>query len=334
MSEPAKPRVLIIDDRTTNIHVTARALAPEFSAEFALSGEQALEKLTRDELPELILLDVLMPEMDGYEVCRRLKSAPRTREIPVIFITAGDELETELGAVLAMLAGAADFIPKPVNPQVLRQRIRTHVMLRERTREVARLRGELRYSACHEPITGLPNRALLTDRLLQRARRGEQPLANRVLLLVKLDEPTVAATREPDTGDALLRQIADRLARAARPFETLAWLAEGELLVVLEPLQQDPQTMVMAVAERIQAELARSYRLSDVSFQGQVRVGIHRLVSEPTDIEELLDLISHAMREPWPGDEKQPRWLDQPSRDTHRVTDPTTHTDTRGIESP
>ena len=143
MSDTTKPRILIVDDRADSIQIMARGLAPEFAAEFALSGKQALAKLATGELPDLILLDVVMPDMDGYEVCRQLKVEPRTRDIPVILITASNDLEDDMSAMLALVADAADFIHKPVNPQVLRQRVRTQVLLRKRERELVRLQAEL-----------------------------------------------------------------------------------------------------------------------------------------------------------------------------------------------
>ena len=143
MPDTTKPRVLIVDDRADSIQIMARGLAPEFAAEFALSGKQALAKLATGELPDLILLDVVMPDMDGYEVCRQLKVEPRTRDIPVILITASNDLEDDMSAMLALVADAADFIQKPVNPQVLRQRVRTQVLLRKRERELVRLQAEL-----------------------------------------------------------------------------------------------------------------------------------------------------------------------------------------------
>ncbi len=145
MSDSTKPRILIVDDRADSIQIMARGLAPEFAAEFALSGRQALAKLATGDLPDLILLDVVMPDMDGYEVCRQLKAEPRTRDIPVILITASNDLEDEMSAMLALVADATDFIHKPVNPQVLRQRVRTQVLLRERERELVRLQVEINH---------------------------------------------------------------------------------------------------------------------------------------------------------------------------------------------
>ena len=143
MPDTTKPRVLIVDDRADSIQIMARGLAPEFAAEFALSGKQALAKLATGALPDLILLDVVMPDMDGYEVCRQLKAEPRTRDIPVILITASNDLEDDMSAMLALVADAADFIQKPVNPQGLRQRVLTQVLLRQRERELVRLQAEL-----------------------------------------------------------------------------------------------------------------------------------------------------------------------------------------------
>ena len=98
--EHTNPRTLIIDDSPASIQVMARALAPEFVAEFALSGAEALARLASGGLPDLILLDLKMPDMDGYEVLHRLKADLRTHEIPVIVITASNDVESETVARL------------------------------------------------------------------------------------------------------------------------------------------------------------------------------------------------------------------------------------------
>ena len=129
MSEDRTAHILIIDDEPIGINIVARALRPDFSCEFAMSGPEALTRLETGERPSLILLDVMMPGMDGYQICRWLKADPDTREIPVIFITAANDMESETNA---LLVGAADFICKPINPQVLRLRVGLQILLHER----------------------------------------------------------------------------------------------------------------------------------------------------------------------------------------------------------
>lgn len=140
MSDNGAPRILIVDDEPMGIEIAARALGPEFACEFALSGPEALARLDGAAAPDLILLDVLMPGMDGQQLCRWLKSDPRTRDIPVVFMTAANDPDSETSA---LLAGGADFIPKPVNPEVLRLRVRMQILLREREGRLRRLNSEL-----------------------------------------------------------------------------------------------------------------------------------------------------------------------------------------------
>jgi class 3 adenylate cyclase/CheY-like chemotaxis protein len=117
-------RVLIVDDERFNITVLVSLLSPYCDTLVAKSGEQALRAAHSDMPPDLILLDILMPEMDGYEVCRRLKADAVTTAIPVIFITAMQGVKDE---VKGLELGAVDYITKPINPPVVHARVRTHL---------------------------------------------------------------------------------------------------------------------------------------------------------------------------------------------------------------
>ena len=107
----SKPTILAIDDVPTNLKALASALAEEYEIQVATSGTQGLAYAEASP-PDLILLDIMMPEMDGYEVCRRLKADARLQHIPVIFITAHTEAEAE---TIGLDLGAADFLQKPIN---------------------------------------------------------------------------------------------------------------------------------------------------------------------------------------------------------------------------
>ncbi|NEV62681.1 hybrid sensor histidine kinase/response regulator [Thiorhodococcus minor] len=113
--------VLIVDDQPLNLQQLAEVLDPDYRVKVATNGQQALELAGRVPYPEVILLDVMMPEMDGYAVCKALKAAPLTADTPVIFITAKTDAASESAA---LEAGAVDFIHKPINPEVVRARVR------------------------------------------------------------------------------------------------------------------------------------------------------------------------------------------------------------------
>ena len=119
----AKPTVLVVDDTPANLGLMAELLKSAYTVKAVNNGVRALA-LAELEPPDLILLDVMMPEMDGYEVCRLLKARPNTRQIPVIFLTSRGEVEDEQHG---LALGAVDYITRPINPPILLSRVRAHV---------------------------------------------------------------------------------------------------------------------------------------------------------------------------------------------------------------
>ncbi|MCJ2164384.1 MULTISPECIES: response regulator [unclassified Pseudodesulfovibrio] len=132
MDTADRPTVLVVDDNRLNIDLLVDILKDDYKLLVALNGISALE-LIQNTLPDIILLDIMMPEMDGYEVCKRLKSAPRTQSIPIIFITAKAQTEDE---AKGLSLGAVDYITKPVNPAIVQARIKTHLALYNQNREL------------------------------------------------------------------------------------------------------------------------------------------------------------------------------------------------------
>ena len=120
--------MLIVDDTPTNIAVVSGVLKDSFRTKVATNGEKALAIANDAEKPDLILLDVMMPGMDGYEVCRRLKDIPATRDIPIIFLTAKTEVEEE---EKGFDVGGVDYIHKPFSAPIVLARVRTQLALQE-----------------------------------------------------------------------------------------------------------------------------------------------------------------------------------------------------------
>ncbi len=128
MEKPKQPVVLVVDDSPTNIDVLSNSLRPDYIVKAATNGKKALQIAFSDNQPDIILLDIMMPEMDGYEVCERLKSDPATQNIPVIFITAMSEtVDEEMGLGL----GAVDYITKPFSPALIKARVKNHIKLKQ-----------------------------------------------------------------------------------------------------------------------------------------------------------------------------------------------------------
>jgi len=120
--------VLIVDDTPENISVVNELLKDKYKTRIALNGEKGLQIAFSDNPPDLILLDVMMPEMDGYEVLRRLQADSRTKDIPVIFLTAKTQMEDE---EKGLTLGAVDYIVKPISPPIMMARVKTHLTLKE-----------------------------------------------------------------------------------------------------------------------------------------------------------------------------------------------------------
>ncbi|MET0025229.1 MAG: two-component system response regulator [Sedimenticola sp.] len=127
--------ILVVDDIPDNIEVLRGVLKPHYVVMAAINGEKALEIASGGLPPDMILLDVMMPGMDGYEVCRRLKENPRTAHIPVIFVTAKDEIENE---ELGLDLGAVDYITKPIRPRIVLARVKTQLALYDQNRTLER----------------------------------------------------------------------------------------------------------------------------------------------------------------------------------------------------
>jgi len=121
-----KGRILIVDDTPANIKILSNLLQADYDISGATSGAVALELASSEQAPDLILLDIMMPEMDGYDVCRQLKKNKNTEKIPVLFVTAMNEIEDE---TLGLSLGAVDYITKPINPPIVKARVDSHMKL-------------------------------------------------------------------------------------------------------------------------------------------------------------------------------------------------------------
>ncbi|NQU65109.1 MAG: SpoIIE family protein phosphatase [SAR324 cluster bacterium] len=130
-----KHKILVVDDQRLNIHVLSKLLQSDYKIMAAKNGEQALKAAQLDSPPDLILLDIMMPDMDGYEVCRRLKENNSTRDIPIIFVSAMDETGDE---TKGLELGAVDYIIKPFSPPIVLARVKAHLLLKKSMDELNR----------------------------------------------------------------------------------------------------------------------------------------------------------------------------------------------------
>ncbi|MEQ8398864.1 diguanylate cyclase [Thalassobaculum sp.] len=239
------PKILIVDDEPTNIDLLAAVLEDDGEILFCTDGASAIAT-AESELPDIVLLDVVMGGMDGYEVCRRLKDNPITAQIPVIFVTALDQ-KTDEEAGLAL--GAVDYVAKPINASITRARVRTHL-------ELKRHRDHLTNLAYLDGLTGIANRRRFDEYAAvewQRARRHARSVS---VILIDVDQFKHYNDRYGhQEGDACLQQIANALRTTVhRPADLVARYG-GEEFVCLLP--ETPAEGAREIAERMRAAVAQ-----------------------------------------------------------------------------
>jgi len=238
-----RPKLLVVDDQRINILVLNELFRNDCEVFMATNGEQALQ-ICRAQLPDLVLLDVQMDGIDGFEVCRRLKADAETRNIPVIFITGqGGEADEVRGLQL----GAVDFIAKPINPVIVRARVQTHLTLKLQS-------DLLRSMALFDGLTGVPNRRKFDEQLLRDWRQSQREQTALSVILIDVDH----FKRYNDhyghqAGDAALQAVARVLdGTLKRPHDLLARYGGEEFVGVL------PNTGLseaVELAERMQTEV-------------------------------------------------------------------------------
>jgi len=242
--EGSKPKILVADDTPSNIALLNLVLGKEHEILCASNGPEAIS-VAQLEHPDLILLDALMPELDGFETCTRLKDDPRTADIPIIFITSLDEATDE---ARALELGAVDFISKPISPVAVQARVRSALDLK-RQRD---LLGRLSFT---DGLTGIANRRRFDHVLDQEWKRGGRSRAPLSLCILDVDH----FKRFNDAaghlaGDDCLRRIAAAAAASLnRPGDLVARYGGEEFALVL------PETDgagAQAVARRVQATVA------------------------------------------------------------------------------
>ena len=231
-----RPRLLVVDDQPVNIQVLYQAFSADHQVLMATGGEQALA-LCAAQQPDLVLLDVVMPGMDGHEVCRRLKADSATRDIPVIFVTARSD---EAAETLGLEIGAADFISKPINPNIVRARVRTQLTLKAQS-------DLLRQWVYIDGLTGVFNRRHFDERLASEWGRAARNGTALSVLLLDVDFFKRYNDRYGhQAGDDCLRRVAACLKSGVRRPADLVARYGGEEFVCLLPDTDLPGALMVA----------------------------------------------------------------------------------------
>lgn len=236
--ETQQQTILVVDDEPANVHALGRLLKDEYRIQVSNSGEKVLDIVgdKTQQLPDLILLDIQMPGVDGYEVCRRLKEDPRTDGIVVIFVTARDTASDE---ERGLKLGAVDYISKPISPAIVRARVDTHMNLKRKTDMLERF-------ALLDGLTGIHNRRYFDEQLekeLARNLRTDHPLS---VIMMDIDHfKEFNDHYGHGAGDKCLEKVARALSGAlSRPGDTLCRYGGEEFVALLPDSDADGARVV------------------------------------------------------------------------------------------
>lgn len=240
MMNDKRPIILIVDDMPANIAILADLLKDEYKVKIAKDGLKALEISRSEEKPDLILLDVEMPEMNGYEVCKELKNDPSTNNIPIIFVTAkNDTIDEAYGLNL----GAVDYIAKPFHPTIVKIRVKNHVALKRKSDLLEEL-------SMYDGLTHIPNRRYFDEtysKAFQECKRDAIPMA---LMMIDVDHFKAFNDHYGHgQGDACLVKVAQILHTTLKRGGDFVARYGGEEFIVL--LRNIDESGIKAMGEKL-----------------------------------------------------------------------------------
>lgn len=225
------PTILIVDDKATNIAILSDLLKDDYKIKVANSGQRALSLVREKEKPDLILLDIEMPQMSGYDVCKALKSSAETIDIPIIFVTAKNSSEDE---EYGLNLGAIDYIKKPFHSGIIKIRIKNHLTLKLKSKKLEEL------SMC-DSLTGISNRRYFDEILEQKYREIIREPKNLSIIMIDIDYFKLYNDNYGHwMGDECLTKVAIALKKAIkRPTDVLARYGGEEFVVLLKGVDKD-----------------------------------------------------------------------------------------------
>lgn len=272
--------ILVVDDDRSNRLLLVNAfLREDYEMEEAQNGTEAI-KLCQKRMPDLILMDALMPEMDGFDACKAIRALPQGRDIPVLMITG---LEDEGSIVKAFTSGTTDYISKPINFSVLKQRA-------ARLIKASKAEIYIKGLAYCDPLTGLPNRLNLMEYLHMLVNHSVIKNDQFAVLFLDLDHfKMINDSLGHVVGDQLLKAVADRLQNTVRCHDFVGRLGGDEFTLILQRIKSSDNAGV--VAEKICKAISKPFVLMGKRVHVTVSIGISIFPDNGSDV---LDLIKYA----------------------------------------
>lgn len=276
--------VLVVDDTLTDRELLSAILSGQgYNVRSAASGVHALEQIKLAQ-PDLILLDIHMPEMDGFEVCRHLKQSRQLSGIPIIFVSVSDDTDCK---VAAFNCGGIDYVTKPYRSAEITARVHAHLQMK-------RARDRLGFQAGHDALTGLPNRHLLTDRLQQAISFAERYGGQLGVAYIDLDKfKTVNDRLGHEAGDQVLVEAACRLQGCVREADTIARIGGDEFVIVF--YDQNCENVATSAMQRILDCMSEPIVVDGYSIVPGCSIGFACFPQDGRDVDALLKNADTAM---------------------------------------
>ena len=292
MSHSTKKKILIVDDSKINIDILIELLDDKYELLVSLSGRRALEILNSEDV-DLILLDILMPDMSGYDVCKVLKTQEKTKSTPVIFITANSDEES---IDLAYESGGIDYVTKPFKALELLARIKTQLNMQDLFNDLEESHNQLKLLASQDHMTKLYNRRYFSEistTILELAIRHQKPLS---LMMIDIDKfKKINDTYGHHIGDIVIISLANTLKELSRKSDVVCRFGGEEFLILL------PETDIVgadSIAEKIRKSVEET--LVDIEEEQRLKYTISTGISEvkikeETNLEETIQRADEAL---------------------------------------
>ncbi len=293
---PSSSRILVVDDVPVNIQLLVTYLAAEgYDVVSAKDGHDAM-KAVKEHQPDLILLDVMMPKMNGFKVCEAIKSDDASKFIPVILVTALNELEDK---IKGMDSGADDFLAKPFNKLELLVRVRSllrikhlHDELQEKVIELQRTKEELRQLAITDGLTSLYNYRYFKDQLLQELKRAQRHSLNISVVMIDIDHFKQYNDKNGHpAGDVVLKDIARLLRDNIRNIDLAARYGGEEFSLILIETDKPSAKIVSEKIRKLVEDYGFAYESSQPDGKLTISTGV---ATFPEDGEDFDTLVSKA----------------------------------------
>ncbi|WP_041177711.1 diguanylate cyclase [Borrelia duttonii] len=284
--EPQK--LLLVDDTPTNLDLLLDILQNDYDIRVALNGFDALKQVEIDK-PDLILLDVLLPDVSGYEVCRRLKNDPETRDISVIFISSRNSTDAQLEG---FNVGGVDYILKPFNGRIINARIKTHL-------ELKRLRDYFKNLSRIDGLTQIPNRRFFTDKFAKSWMQALEHQDNVIVGMLDIDYFKKYNDNYGHTnGDECLKLIAKSLNRIAIKYKIDVARYGGEEFILFS-VNKSLEEMIKIVSFLIEdiRNLGIVHEYSDISHFVTVSIGLAEQVPQDSNFTNIIKLADDKLYE-------------------------------------